>query len=163
LTPEIDVTVAFGTWRTAVAGVEQVCRRAAAEALAHSGRDTTQNEISVLLCDDDTMRELNREYRGRDGATNVLSFAIGRSGGGPESALLGDVAIAFETIAAEAAASRLAIADHLTHLVVHGVLHLLGYDHLSPREADSMEALEVEILDRLGVADPFAEEHAATA
>ena len=63
MTPEIDVTVALGTWRTAVAGVEQVCRRAAAEALAHSGRDAAQNEISVLLCDDDTMRKLNRSPR----------------------------------------------------------------------------------------------------
>ncbi len=163
MTPEIDVTVALGTWRTAVADVEHVCRRAAAEALALSGRGAARNEISVLLCSNDTMRELNGEYRGRDGTTNVLSFPIGRSGAGSETVLLGDVAIAFETVAAEAATSRLAIADHLAHLVVHGVLHLLGYDHLSPREADSMEALEVEILDRLGVADPFSEEHAAPA
>ena len=119
----------------------------------------------MLLCDDDTMSELNGQYRGAARPTNVLSFANGYSeangysGAGPQTRLLGDVAIAFETVAAEAAASHLAIVDHLTHLVVHGVLHLLGYDHQIPREADAMEALEAEILDRLGVADPFAADH----
>ncbi len=165
MTPRIEVTVALDTWRSAVADVEKVCRRAAAEALAHTGRAEAGNEVSVLLCGDDTVSELNGEYRGAARPTNVLAFPNGYSGTNghsvatPDTHLLGDVAIAFETVAAEAAASRLAIVDHLTHLVVHGVLHLLGYDHQTAREADDMEALEVAILDRLGVPDPYVEEH----
>ncbi len=168
MTPQIDVTVALETWRTAVADVEEVCRRAAAEALAQSDRAAAEIEISLLLCDDDTVSRLNGEYGGRARPTNVLSFPIGCADLGPETDLLGDVAIAFETVAAEAASSHLAIVDHLTHLVVHGVLHLLGYDHQTTRQAEEMEALEVEVLDRLGVADPYAadpnaEEHASPA
>ncbi len=167
MTPQIDVTVALETWSTAIADVEDVCQRAAAAALAQNNRAAAEIEISVLLCDDDTVSRLNSEYRGRAEPTNVLSFPIGCADAGPETHL-GDVAIAFETVVAEAASSHLAIVDHLTHLVVHGVLHLLGYDHQSTREAEKMEALEVEILDRLGVADPYAadpnsEEHAAPA
>ena len=167
MTPQIDVTVALETWSTAIADVVDVCQRAAAAALAQNNRAAADIEISVLLCDDDTVSRLNSEYRGRAEPTNVLSFPTGCADAGPETHL-GDVAIAFETVVAEAASSHLAIVDHLTHLVVHGVLHLLGYDHQSTREAEKMEALEVEILDRLGVADPYAadpnsEEHAAPA
>ena len=143
-------------WGTAVADVENLCRCAATEALAVSDRATPGSEISVLLCDDDTVSRLNGEFRGHARPTNVLSFPIGNAQVGPQSLLLGDVAIAFETVAAEAASSKLSIADHLTHLVVHGVLHLLGYDHHAKREADKMEALEVEILERLGVDNPYA-------
>ncbi len=163
MTAQIDVTVALDAWRSAIADVEGVCRRAAGEALSHAGPAVADNEISVLLCGDDTVCELNREYRGSARPTNVLSFPNGYAGAGPSSVLLGDVAIAFETVAAEAVASRLAITDHLTHLVVHGVLHLLGYDHQTTPEAEAMEALEIAILDRLGVADPYSEEHAAPA
>ena len=168
MTPQIDVTVALGTWSTTVADVEDVCRRAATEALARSDRAAAESEISVLLCDDDTVSRLNGEYRGQTRPTNVLSFPIGDADPSPKTHLLGDVAIAFETVAAEAASSHLEIVDHLTHLVVHGVLHLLGYDHQTTPEAEEMEALEVEILDHLGVADPYAaepysEEHAPPA
>ncbi len=168
MTQQIDVTVALKKWGTAVADVENVCRRAAAEALAVSDRARAKIEISVLLCDDDTVSRLNGKYRGQTRPTNVLSFPISGADAGPQSLLLGDVAIAFETVAAEAVSSQLAMVDHLTHLVVHGVLHLLGYDHYTPHEAEEMEALEVEILDRLGVADPYAtdtysEEHASPA
>ena len=122
----------------------------------------------MLLCDDYTVSRLNGEYRGQARPTNVLSFPIGGPDDGPDSPLLGDVAIAFETVAAEAASSGLAMVDHLTHLVVHGVLHLLGYDHQISCEAEKMEALEVKILERLGIADPYSpdpnpEEHASPA
>ncbi len=155
MTQKIDVTVALEMWDTAVADVENLCRCAAAEALAVSDCATPESEISVLLCDDDTVSRLNGEFRGQARPTNVLSFPIGNAEIGPQSLLLGDVAIAFETVAAEALSSQLSIANHLTHLVVHGVLHLLGYDHHTTREADKMEALEVEILDRLGVDNPY--------
>jgi probable rRNA maturation factor len=166
--PVIVVTVEFDAWHRAVADVEDLCRRAAAEALSRAPQGEPRGEVGVLLCDDDRATRLNRRYRGVAGPTNVLSFAIGSSGAPGGAVLLGDVAIAFETVAAEAAASRLAIADHLTHLVVHGVLHLVGYDHATAREAEDMEALEVAILGRLGVDDPYApdpqaEEHASLA
>ena len=142
-------------WDTAVADVENLCRCAAAEALAVGDRSTPSSEISVLLCDDDTVSRLNRDFRGQSRPTNVLSFPIGNAEFGAQPLLLGDVAIAYETVAAEAVSSKLSIADHLTHLVVHGVLHLLGYDHHAKHEADKMEALEVEILERLGVNNPY--------
>jgi probable rRNA maturation factor len=163
VTAQIDVTVALDAWRSAIADVEGVCRRAAGEALSHTVPTAAGNEISVLLCGDDTVSELNRVYRGSARPTNVLSFPNGYAGAEPDTVLLGDVAIAFETVAAEAAASHLAIADHLTHLIVHGVLHLLGYDHQTTRQAEEMETLEIAILDRLGVADPYSEEYAAPA
>ena len=153
---QIDVTVALDIWGTAVADVENLCQKAAAEAIAVSARAMPGSEISVLLCDDNTVSRLNGEFRGHAQPTNVLSFSIGSAEVGPQSLLLGDVAIAFETVAAEAMSSQLSIADHLMHLVVHGVLHLLGYDHHAKREADKMEALEVEILERLGVNNPYS-------
>ena len=163
MTPRIDVTVDHDAWRGAVADVEAVCARAAGATLARVAGVPPGAEVSMLLCDDDTVSDLNSRYRGQAGPTNVLSFPNGYAGAGPESNLLGDVAIAYETVSAEAEAAHLAIIDHLTHLVVHGVLHLLGFDHQTTPEAEEMEAIEIEILERLGVADPFAEEHAPPA
>jgi probable rRNA maturation factor len=116
-------------------------------------------EISLVLADDALVRTLNRQYRGQDRPTNVLSFAAQDEGpdrppGGP--LLLGDVVLAFETTAAEARRDGKPFADHLAHLVVHGVLHLLRYDHRNDHEADEMENLERCILQGLGVADPYA-------
>jgi probable rRNA maturation factor len=156
LTPHIDLTIAVEKWSAVVEDPEAVCRRAALETLAHCDLGRGASEISILLCDDTTISRLNREYRGQAKPTNVLSFPIGQAAAGAEVSLLGDVAIALETVAAEAQAADLAIAGHLTHMVVHGVLHLLGYDHQLDEEAAGMEALEVKILDRLGVADPYA-------
>jgi probable rRNA maturation factor len=131
---------------------------AAARALA--ARDA---EISLVLADDATLRRYNRDYRGTDKPTNVLAFAAAeaaRGPGAPEEAegplLLGDVLLARETLVREAGKQGKRPADHLCHLVVHGVLHLLGHDHQSQDEAQIMERLEVAALGRLGVADPYA-------
>jgi probable rRNA maturation factor len=116
-------------------------------------------EITILLTDDREMRELNRLWRGKDSSTNVLSFPAGEplDTVNCEAAPLGDVVLAAETVLAEASQQGISIADHVSHLVVHGVLHLLGHDHERDEDAEAMETLETEILASLGVADPYAE------
>jgi probable rRNA maturation factor len=106
-------------------------------------------EVSLVFCGDELIHQLNRDYRGKDKPTNVLSF---ESGGRP---FLGDVVLALETVLAEAKAQGKQPADHLAHLVVHGVLHLLGHDHETRAEAARMERVEIAILSRLGVPDPY--------
>jgi len=115
-------------------------------------------EISVSLDSDAAVRELNRQWRGKDKPTNVLSFPMMQlAPGDAPGPLLGDLVLARETLGREAAADGKPVADHFRHLVVHGTLHLLGYDHETDDEADAMEALEIEILAGLGIADPYAE------
>ncbi|MEZ5720367.1 MAG: rRNA maturation RNase YbeY [Paracoccaceae bacterium] len=147
--------------RWAEAGLEPLAERACAAALDHLGIDGA--EISLLACDDTRIAALNADFRGKPAPTNVLSWPSEERGaevpGGeplpPEDLELGDIAIAFETCAREAAAADKPFADHVTHLLVHGTLHLLGYDHIEDKDAGLMEALEVEILGKLGIADPY--------
>jgi probable rRNA maturation factor len=117
---------------------------------AESARRSTRlkGPFSILLANDKKLRALNHDFRGLDKPTNVLSFP-----GGNDYA--GDIAIAYGVTAAEAKAAAKSFADHATHLVVHGVLHLAGYDHERPKDAKVMEPLEVKILKRLGIADPY--------
>jgi probable rRNA maturation factor len=113
-------------------------------------------ELSLLLTDDKRIRSVNRDWRGFDKATNVLSFPAAppeRIAGSP---VLGDIVLAFETIAREAESEDKSFGDHLSHLVVHGLLHLLGEDHETQEQAERMEALETAALARLGIADPYA-------
>lgn len=107
-----------------------------------------KGDFTLLLTSDKALRSLNRDFRGKDKPTNVLSFP--GSGG-----YAGDIAIAHGVTAREAKAAGKRFADHATHLVVHGVLHLAGHDHIRPRDAKIMEPLEVKILGRLGIADPY--------
>ena len=133
--------------------VQALLERAAAAALAGAGRTLADDcEISVLLADDEALRVLNRDYRGQDRATNVLSFPQPQTAG---PGMLGDIALAFETVAREAREQGKTLADHASHLMVHGVLHLLGYDHLNDEDALTMETLERCILASIGVADPY--------
>ena len=117
-------------------------------------------EVSILLTDDAEMRALNATWRGKDAATNVLSFPANDTPAGDlsEPGLLGDVALAYETTLKEARETNIALADHVAHLVVHGVLHLLGLDHMRDDEAAEMETLERQALASLGIADPYAED-----
>lgn len=142
----IDVEIEAEAWIEAVAGLESVVQRAAEAALGERDGD-----LVVLLTDDDAVRALNARFRERDRATNVLSFPA------PASAAphLGDLVLAFGVCAAEAQAQGKSLQDHLSHLTVHGVLHLLGRDHEDEVEAEEMEAEERAILAGLGVADPY--------
>lgn len=154
---EIDVSIDDPAWQTDLPNPEMHCRRAIAAALAGRMDDATC-EVSVMLTNDRHMARLNEKYRQRASATNVLSFATdGGSAGVAETGLLGDVVLARETVVAEAAAQKKPVADHVTHLLIHGTLHLLGLDHQTDADADHMEALEVGVLERLGIADPYRE------
>jgi probable rRNA maturation factor len=147
---KIEVIVKSKRWRSNKdAGL--VMRRAIATAAATLS--TPAAELAIVLTDNAAMRLLNRVWRGVDAATNVLSFP-NRSVGG-ETALIGDLVLAYETVAAEARQEGKPFAHHLAHLAVHGFLHLLGYDHERERDAAAMERLEREILHRLAIPDPF--------
>lgn len=137
-------------------GVGALAERAARAALAAAGGDPDGSEISLLATGDARVAALNAAFRGKAAPTNVLSFPSGEGPALPGAPrFLGDLALAFETCMREAAAAGLAPADHVTHLVVHGVLHLAGRDHGTDPEAAAMEALETKILASLGVANPY--------
>ena len=132
-----------------------VCR-----ALAASGRDIAPGtELSVRVVDTEEVRALNREYRDQDKATNVLSFPGGQVTGLPPhaGAVLGDIVVCAAVVSSEAEAQGKAVADHWAHLLVHGTLHLVGFDHDTATEAAEMEALETRILEQHGIADPYGE------
>jgi probable rRNA maturation factor len=147
-TLRVEVEIEAEAWSAALPGAEACAREAGLAALgnAHDGG------VMILLTDDDTVRDLNVRFRAADAPTNVLAFPAASN---PEGAL-GDVALAFGVCQREAAAQGKSLADHLRHLVIHGVLHLLGYDHQGDAEAATMESRERELLARLGVSDPYA-------
>lgn len=166
--PSIDIVIESALWAGEPAA-EAVVRDAIATAAAVVGaapgriRPVSDGEVSVVLSDDDAIRRLNRVWRRIDKPTNVLSFPAANlpaaklpmaNRSDPSSPLLGDIIIAYETTAHEAAAEPKSFAHHVAHLAVHGFLHLLGYDHDSDEEAEEMERLEARILARLDVPDP---------
>lgn len=148
------------------AGLAPVAEEAAGATLRHLGLVPEDWDVSILACDDARIATLNAEFRDRPAPTNVLSWpseerAAAEPGAppvlpapGPDPEL-GDIAIAFETCAREAADAGKTLADHATHLIVHATLHLLGYDHIRDADATLMEQLEVEILGKLGLPDPY--------
>ncbi|MFC3614373.1 rRNA maturation RNase YbeY [Lutimaribacter marinistellae] len=160
----IDVILEDPRWTD----LPPLAERASAVVLAHMGLDPETCEISVLGCDDARIAVLNAEFRDKPKATNVLSWPAedlssedeGTEPYPPEpdfdgSTALGDIAISYDTCTREAVAAGKPVADHVTHLVVHGLLHLLGYDHERDGDAALMESLEVEILGKLGIDDPY--------
>ncbi|WP_454718607.1 rRNA maturation RNase YbeY [Caulobacter segnis] len=138
-------------WTTAEAETEALVWRAA-QAVLDAHEDIEGQGIVILLTDDDSVQALNRDFRQKDKPTNVLSFP---SPPNPEGQI-GDIALAYGVCAREAAEQGKPLGHHLQHLVAHGVLHLLGYDHEGDDEAEAMEALEREILAGLDVPDPYA-------
>jgi probable rRNA maturation factor len=152
---DLDIAVQGGAW-SGLAGIETLARRAVEAALGvASDAPRGPVEVSLLLSDDAGVRALNAAWRGKDKPTNVLSFPAPEQPGVPGPRHLGDIALAYETLEREARHEGKAMADHAAHLIVHGTLHLLGYDHESTGEAEIMEALEVKALKSLGVADPY--------
>jgi probable rRNA maturation factor len=154
--PAVDILIESEAWQT-LPEAEDVARRAIAAAAA-AGKVRRNAELSVLLCDDEAIAVLNGRWRGQEKPTNVLSFpAVPLHDAAPlDRTPLGDIAIAYETLVREAAEGGKTASDHLAHLVVHGFLHLVGYDHQTDDEAELMERLERDILARIGIAEPYA-------
>lgn len=166
---DVDVLIEAEGWMS-VADALEICRGAAQASYAHIATDPGRAEACVVLSSDAHVQELNRTWRGQDRPTDVLSFPLDPSPldpsppdpGLPDTALndaprmLGDIVVAFETTAAAAAELDMPLAHHLSHLVVHGMLHLLGFDHMTDDEAEEMERLEVDVLAILGIPDPYA-------
>lgn len=145
-------------------GLKTLAETSARAVLAELGLDRKAYSIGLLGCDDARIAGLNGQFRGKAGATNVLSWpdrdlSPGRPGGVPDRPApgggLGSIAIAYETCDREAADQGKPMGDHVTHLIVHGTLHLLGYDHVDDSDAERMEGLEVKILASLGLSDPY--------
>ncbi len=153
MTPAIDIAVEAAQW-TELEDPSKLVETAILAAIGESGIALSPNtEVSVLFCDDAFIQTLNRKWRGIDKPTNVLSFPAGM--GAAAAGLLGDVVIAFETAAKEAAAAGIPLREHVAHLLVHGFLHLAGHDHVETQDAEAMEMIERAALGRLGIADPY--------
>jgi probable rRNA maturation factor len=151
--PSVDIVIESPLWKAKRAAGTMLRRAIIAAASTVSA---TEGELAVVLTDDTAIRALNRDWRRKDSATNVLSFpASDAHGARGAPRVLGDIVIAYETTEREARAERKPFAHHLAHLAVHGFLHLAGYDHAEDDEADAMERLEIAILARLDVPDPY--------
>jgi probable rRNA maturation factor len=151
---EADVLVADARWQ-ALAGADDLVRRGAEAAFAVVEGAPDAAEVSVLLTDDAAIRDLNRDWRGKDQPTNVLSFPAPVPPGAAGPRHFGDIVLSFDTIRREAEDEGKTLRDHALHLVVHGTLHLLGYDHEDEAQAEVMENLEIQALARLGVRNPY--------
>jgi probable rRNA maturation factor len=149
----VDVEVANSAW-LAAGDVDALAQDVVAATLTEVGtRVHPDAEISIRLCDDDEIRALNLAWRNKDKETNVLSFPAPAGSQGP---LLGDMVVAFEYVSEEAREAGRSLRDHLTHMLVHGFLHLLGFDHENEFDAEEMEDLERRILAQLGIDDPYS-------
>ena len=160
----VDTVIEDDRWLDA--GLEPLAEQAAEATLLHVGLDPEAWEIAVLGCDDARIAALNEDFRDKAAPTNVLSWPSEDRGAEIDGAMpdlpeagpdpeLGDIAIAYDTCAKEAEAAGKPMRDHVTHLIVHGILHLLGYDHVRDKDATLMERTEVEILGKLGLPDPY--------
>ena len=150
----LDIMIEAGDW-SRLEDAEVLAQKAAEAALAVTYEADQEFEASVMLTDDAQIRELNRTWRDKDKPTNVLSFPAPEQPGLSGPRHLGDIALAYETLVRESEEESKELAHHFAHLIIHGVLHLLGYDHEVEAEADIMEGLEVKALATLGIADPY--------
>ncbi|WP_170561116.1 rRNA maturation RNase YbeY [Ruegeria atlantica] len=161
----LELTIEDARWQD----LESLAMRAIQAVLDYCDLDADLCEVSLLACDDARIAVLNSEFRQKPTPTNVLSWpaedlAVGEAGLRPTpptpdftgEIALGDIAISFDTCAREASEAGKTMDDHVTHLIIHGVLHLLGYDHIRDRDATLMEGVEVEILGKMGIDDPYS-------
>ena len=164
--PLVDIVIEDDRWEAF--GLDTLAMAAVRAAFAELGLAETGFTLCLMGCDDARILELNGDFRGKAKPTNVLSWPseergvaagdvpdLPEAGDADDPEHLGDIAISYDTCATEAAEAGKPVADHVTHLVVHGLLHLLGYDHIDDADADLMEATEVRILARLGLSDPY--------
>ena len=152
---EIDILVTSDDWRS-LEDLDPLSRRCIAACVAESGARLAKNcEISITFCADAEILELNAQWRGKNAATNVLSFPT--PGAVDAKPLLGDIVIAYETVAREAQDQNKTLQAHVSHMIMHGFLHLIGYDHETADEAEEMENLERQIALSLGLSDPYAQ------
>lgn len=158
----VDIAIEDSRWDAL--DLQALCDEAARLVLRRLGKDPEDHEISLLACDDARIAELNGQFRAKATATNVLSWptldlSAEVDGDTPDHAgavsELGDIAVAWETCAREAQDLNISMRNHVFHLIVHGILHLLGYDHIRDKDAALMESLEVAILADIGIADPY--------
>ena len=157
MSPAVEIVTEAPGWE-ALGDAEEIARRSVGAALSQVARPYNPDaELSVVLADDARVRELNRTWRGKDSATNVLSFPAAEDDEIETAPLLGDIILAFETVADEARRDGKSLADHFAHLVVHGTLHLFGFDHMTEAEAEEMENAERAALATLGIDDPYKE------
>lgn len=148
----IETIIECNDWRKSLADIEALATRVFMAAAAREPQ--LQGSAALLLTDNAAVRDLNARFRGIGAPTNVLSFPSHERAPG----FLGDIALAFETCAREAGDKGVSLADHVAHLITHGLLHLVGYDHLEPAQSDIMERLEAEILDALSISNPYGGE-----
>jgi len=150
--PHIDIHMQSPLWKAQPLADKTVrdAIRAAASSLA-----TAKSEVSIVLTDDSSIARLNHDWRGVDGPTNVLSFPGSAPKAGDSARLLGDIVLAYETLARECENKKRVFLHHLAHLTVHGFLHLVGYDHQTDAQAEDMERLESKIMARLNMPDPY--------
>jgi probable rRNA maturation factor len=149
---KIDAVIEDERWRSdahALRLMRRAMRGGLAAPYASTGKPVPATALTLLLADDARLKSLNHDFRGKNTPTNVLSFPSSVPG------YLGDIAIAYPTVAKEARAQKKRFADHAAHLALHGILHLIGYDHETAMQADAMESLEIAILAQLGIASPY--------
>jgi len=155
----LDINIEAGDWPQNVPEIEPLISACLKSALAQVDLSNEVGvEVSLLLTDDAHQQVLNANWRELDKPTNVLSFPSGEDQAQPgQPLMLGDISLAFETVSAEAQEQQKSFTDHVSHLLVHGMLHLLGFDHEVEAQAHEMEALEIDILKTLGIQNPYAE------
>lgn len=152
----LALQVPFDPWQDVLPEVEDLCEKALTS-VSSQMEDTKSAEVCVVFASDAEVQTLNRTFRGKDKPTNVLSFPADEDEAIPgEEPSLGDIVLALETVSREAQDQAKTMDDHVSHLVVHGILHLLGYDHENERDAGQMEDLERKILGQMGISDPYS-------
>lgn len=155
----VDVDVRDGDWSSVAADTTDFCEDILLAVWHRMAPDERLHEVSVVLADDVLLQQLNKQYRGKDAPTNVLSFSSELADDGMipegEPRPLGDIVLSWDTLSREASDLNIGMRDHFTHLLVHGMLHLLGFDHEDDKDATEMETCEVQILSDMGIANPY--------